>query len=461
VENNAQPSGNSLSLDAAIKESAAYFIAGLARGSKIAITGFDAESLALSDYVVEELWSYFEQSGKCEMIDRQNLARIQNELNFQANGAVDDDSAQRIGHLYGPQTIVYGKLTPLGVAQQSAEYRLTLYATDVEQGVSRQQTKTVILESRWNTASGPYNLDEQIDRAVYELAKGIEQQTTIAIGRISYQGSLTTFSDFLKQRISYSASRRYTKYRVASDTLSNEYAVLAVSARGLAVEDGAGPSVPLNTAIQGVVEGSFTPLGEDAEVVLQLVSTGPDRATLGSGKFIIPGAELRRRNLSVLPPKGGAVISKVEFDAKQSILEPYNGKNNAFTLSVSPDDLDGIYYDGEYMTLRLYAARDCYFQITHVDVDGNTQVIYPSSSRDNNFIHAGEMRQIPDNTRFRLRAPFGEEYILVAAYDRPFTPAGSGATPLSDSAVARGMDVLGGDAPVATAKFSYTILPKQ
>ena len=54
------------------------------------------------------------------------------------------------------------------------------------------------------------------------------------------------------------------------------------------------------------------------------------------------------------------------------------------------------------MTMRIYSAQDCYFRITHVDVHGNTQVIYPTNQRDNNFIRAGETRRIPDNTRFRM-----------------------------------------------------------
>jgi hypothetical protein len=124
-----------------------------------------------------------------------------------------------------------------------------------------------------------------------------------------------------------------------------------------------------------------------------------------------------------------------------------------------------VYYEGEYMSMMLYSARDCYFRIVHVDVNGTAQLIYPLAAGDNNFIRAGETRRIPDRTRFRMGAPYGEEYILVAAYDRPFRPAQSGAEQISGEAVSRGLVVEGqGDgvhmSPIATAKFSYTILPK-
>ena len=116
------------------------------------------------------------------------------------------------------------------------------------------------------------------------------------------------------------------------------------------------------------------------------------------------------------------------------------------------------------MSMRIYSERECYFRILHVDVHGQTQVIYPLAPRDNNFIRAGQTRTIPDNTWFRMGPPFGEELILVAAYTKPFKqkPLGSGS--LSAEIINRGLTVEGEDystmTPAVTAKFSYTILPR-
>jgi len=125
--------------------------------------------------------------------------------------------------------------------------------------------------------------------------------------------------------------------------------------------------------------------------------------------------------------------------------------------------LDGIYYDGDYMTMRVYSQRDCYFRIIHVDVNGNTQVIYPVLARDNNFIRAGETRSIPDNTRYRMGQPYGEELILAAAYERPFSQVQQSGT-LSAESISRGIVVEDNNNasmnPSAAARFSYTILPR-
>jgi hypothetical protein len=449
-------SPGSLSLDEAIADIASYFTGRLPEGSMTAIISFDADTGGLSDYIFEELWSIFENSGRFIMVDRRNLERIRTELDYQMSGLVSDTSARSIGQQYGAQHIVYGQFSSLG-----NEYRLVAYATDVEKASSSQRALVVHPDGRLRSLLNA-SLDDQIDRAVAAMARGVDGQTTIAIGRIGYSGTQTvsSLSAYLKNRISASAQKRRDTFLVASDS---ESAGFAVATRGLTVE-----TPVANSSIQAVVLGSFSPLEKDAEVSFQLVSTGGNRLVLGSADFVISSAELERRNLSLLPEKDTGVISTAEFETKQKALDPYEGKNNGFRFTVSPDDLDGMYYDGEYMTMRLYSERDCYFRIVHVDVNGTAQVIYPTTGRDNNFIRAGETRRIPDNTRFRMGPPYGEEYILAAAYDRPFS-AGAGGSwrgQVTDSAFGRGLVVESEEgtskgaemSPIATAKFSYTIL---
>jgi hypothetical protein len=97
-------------------------------------------------------------------------------------------------------------------------------------------------------------------------------------------------------------------------------------------------------------------------------------------------------------------------------------------------------------------------------VNGNMQVIYPLSPKDNNFIRAGETRRIPDNTRFRMTKPYGQETILIGAYENPFIVRPDTAAPLSTRGLVRGITVETEDThtdmrPVATAKFTYRIGP--
>jgi TolB-like protein len=154
------------------------------------------------------------------------------------------------------------------------------------------------------------------------------------------------------------------------------------------------------------------------------------------------------------------------YELKQRVMEPYEGKNNRITLTVKAAGSDDVYHDGEFLSLRVYANRDCYLKISHVDKDNMVQVIYPLVEKDTAFIRGGETRIIPDNTRFFLEYPYGVEYILVAAYDRPFTFVPQApAQQISRAVISRGLKVVTEGLrtemePIATAKYTYTIEPR-
>jgi len=454
-------SAGSLALDAAINEAAAYFVQRLPAKAKVALIPFDAPTGRLSDYVFEELWTRFEDSRNFVMVDRKNLERIEAEIKIQyESGKVDDNLMVSMTKQYGAEILVFGQITTLGQsatqAQGVSEYRMTVYASDVEKAASSQRAYVVRHDNRLASLLN-VSPDEEIERAVSVMAKAVNQKTVIAVGRIGYTDTktVTGLSAWIKNGIVAGAQKHSGKFQVATES---ESAGLAESSRELTV------SAPVtNTAIQAVVTGSYSPLDNGAEVLLQLVSTKGNKEILSSAKFFIPASELARRRLSLLPEKDSGVISKDEFEAKQKAVTPYAGKNNKWDFTVTPDVLDGIYHDGSYMTMRVYSARDCYFRIIHIDVNGNTQVIYPLSANDNNFIRAGQTRRIPDNTRFKMGPPFGEELILAAAYDRPFKlgqkTGAVNADTINGSLTAEG-DNNSAIAPSATSKFSYTILPK-
>jgi hypothetical protein len=445
-------SPDSKTLDAAAAEAASYLIARLPDNAKVALGPFDTPSSRLAEYIFEELWGRFENSDKFVMVDRRNLDRIEAELSIQyESGRVDDEHVVSITKQYGAEILVYGQIVPLG-----GEYRMTVYATDIEKATSSQCVIVIRPDSRLSSLLNT-SPDDEVERAVSAMARAVNRRTTVAIGRISYADTQTAsnLSAWLKNAITMSTQKHRDKLQVASEDETNE---LVQASRALTAE---GPVA--GSPIQAIITGNYSPLDNGADVMLHLVSLDGSKTVLASARFTIPGAELERRKLSLLPEKDKTVISKAEFEAKQQAVVPYAGGNNKWNFTVTPDVLDGMYYDGDSMSMQVYAERDCYFRITHIDVNGNAQVIYPTSARDNFFIKAGQTRRIPDTTLYRMGPPFGEEIILAAAYERPFTPAPQSG-PLSADSVTRSMTVESDNhtpmTPSATAKFSYTILPK-
>jgi hypothetical protein len=446
AETGEAPASNALELDSAIQEIAGYFSGALAADTSLALVGIDAQTMQQSRYITEELRAAMQRSGKFRFVERENLGRIMDELDFQSSGLVDDESIAGLGHLSGAETLIYGNASPLG-----KDWRLTIYASQVRSGESLQQTKTVRfpaqLESRTDGGT-----DAAIDRAVYEMGRDLGSRKTVALGRISLHGtqSVTDLSNYLVDRITESALARTAKYRIAGKT---------------------------SGATQALIEGNFIPLDGGAEVTLRLVSTAEDKTVLGSSRFAIPAEELERRRLSVYPPEGEGYVTPAEAERLQKIIERYDGTNNAFKLTVTVDHPTGIYYDQEYLHFSVYAEKDCYIRISQVDIHGRVQVIYPLSEDEPNFVQGGSEWSVPAGIDFQVSLPRGVEYILVAAFEQPFAierprePARITNVSVSEGFKARALTrrenservAATGEADMdcaAAAQCSYTILPR-
>jgi TolB-like protein len=114
-------------LDTVIRLTSDYLKERLARGIKLVFLNFQSEWPDLSEYVIDGLIENTVNDGIFTAVDRQNLALIQQEMNFQLSGEVSDESAQAIGKMLGAQTIVSGAVSQIGDS-----YRLRLRAIGVE-----------------------------------------------------------------------------------------------------------------------------------------------------------------------------------------------------------------------------------------------------------------------------------------------------------------------------------------
>jgi WD40 repeat protein/TolB-like protein len=114
-------------LDAAIRAASDYLNERLTKGIKLVFLNFQSEWPDLSEYVIDGLIENIVNDGVFTAVDRQTLALIQQEMNFQLSGEVSDESAQAIGKMLGAQTIVSGAISQIGNS-----YRLRVRAIGVE-----------------------------------------------------------------------------------------------------------------------------------------------------------------------------------------------------------------------------------------------------------------------------------------------------------------------------------------
>jgi hypothetical protein len=122
----------SVSIDTAIKNSAAYFEQQLQKNITIAVINVGSDSLRLSEYIIDELSSYFINGKNFTVVDRRNSDAAQQEDNNLLSGEVSDRTAQSIGQRIGVQNVIFGNIQPFG-----NDYRLDIRALSVETGVVR------------------------------------------------------------------------------------------------------------------------------------------------------------------------------------------------------------------------------------------------------------------------------------------------------------------------------------
>jgi TolB-like protein len=114
-------------LDAALRKTSDYLNEKLPGGIKLVFLNFRSEWPELSEYIIEGLVENAVNDVIFTVVDRQNLALIQQEIDFQLSGEVSDETAQSIGQKLGAQTIVSGSIVRIGDI-----YRLRVRAITVE-----------------------------------------------------------------------------------------------------------------------------------------------------------------------------------------------------------------------------------------------------------------------------------------------------------------------------------------
>ena len=110
-----------------LKNSAAYLEGRIPSKTRLVVfrVASDNSQRALTEYIEDYITASLVNAQKFTVVDRHNLEVIQQELDFQTRGDVDNRTAASIGKKAGAQTIVLG-------AYDGKFKRLTIRAIDVE-----------------------------------------------------------------------------------------------------------------------------------------------------------------------------------------------------------------------------------------------------------------------------------------------------------------------------------------
>jgi len=165
-----------LALDEAITKAAREIEGELPQRAMVLVLNVASPSETFANYVLDELTDQLVMGRRLTIVDRQNLAAIRAEMNFQYSGEVSDESMVSIGRMLGAHYILSGSLTDRG-----ANYRLRLRVIAVE--TARIQTSIIIdlkKDSQIAYLMGDESAQQEIEREQQRIDRLNREKAKVA-----------------------------------------------------------------------------------------------------------------------------------------------------------------------------------------------------------------------------------------------------------------------------------------
>ncbi len=256
-------------------------------------------------------------------------------------------------------------------------------------------------------------LDDKLRQLTASLVGSLSGTSQkVCVSRIDYQGKIPgELSEYLRQHIE-SALRQNTDLQLVAPPV-------LIQTRG--VSDAAGPlaegvSPELTAAsrvgIGLVFTGSYWQRSDGTELDLNAVDSRSG-AIVASSDVTIPG--------NILP--GASLVPANYQPAKDDPIISNRNSGDSIKVNLWVNHPDGVYHDGDTMSIYLSANKDVYAELVYVDASGQSLIIFPNTYEWNNRLRAGKVYAIPNPETdgiLKVEPPFGREIIKVYASETPF-----------------------------------------
>ncbi|MDR2193254.1 MAG: DUF4384 domain-containing protein [Treponema sp.] len=298
------------------------------------------------------------------------------------------------------------------------------------------------------------DMDAKIKKAVEDLMVRLNAPMEVSIGTITLEetAALSAFSRYLHTKINFFAVS-HDMCKVMENTSSTR----SVS------------RVRLSGVQSGEITGTYIKSGGTVEVMLYLKPRSGG-ALIASSSFSVPLSELEKMELPILPAN---TVTETHARQSEEIFAALPEKND-FHVEVWMDSASGTYYEGDIMTVYFSADKNCYYKMYYIDTRGTMNLIYPTRQGAANFLRAHDVKEM----KFECIPPYGSETFLFMASEEafPVTASDFAETSANSAAIARAVrglryhdngqsaaasSAVSAAASTATARFSYTLLPKK
>ena len=309
------------------------------------------------------------------------------------------------------------------------------------------------------TAAAPVPAAAQTPPHVQETAAAMGKMAanqhrpvlTVSFGSFTYEysGIGGPFSRFLEEILSDAITRTNGKVSLfVLNALSNLDPEFKEGFAGLFNLEG----------VEAVMSGKYFDAGDSVRVRLEMVDF-TNGALIGREEIAVPKSAVPE-SVSLLPPnleEAARVFHEIGDIVK-------SGDERIVVKATTNRGNGAVFRDGEELVVNFFSSRDAYIKIYHIDVRGETNLIFPNRFHANNFVSRNTLVRIPGPGHpfsFVLGEPYGTEFIKVVASTAQFRIVEESFSDLgrySSGLVVRGLTVKQREGDLAESLINFTIV---
>ena len=246
--------------------------------------------------------------------------------------------------------------------------------------------------------------DDRLSVAVITLCSGItDSASTVAILKILYQDKLPgPMAEFLRQKLE-SLFQSTTGMSVISQE-AVRFSQIQLSNAG-ANENLSQPDYASQAAgARYLVSGNYWNNGDDVDLSLKIMDVN-SHVLVGTASADLPLSWLP--DLPVRPENYNPTMDDEIIKNEK--------RGGDLKVDVWVDRLNGMYHEGDTLSIYIRSNEDCFARLVDNDADGNSVMVFPNKVDWNSKLQGGITFKVPG--LFKVTPPFGRDILKVYASD--------------------------------------------
>ena len=263
--------------------------------------------------------------------------------------------------------------------------------------LDRNQSQAVFTLKRSSASA-----DDRLTDAMLTLCSGITDSTaSVVVSRILYQDKMPApMAEFLRQKLELMLQSSTKMSVISLEAVRNSQIQLsdAGDAQNLSQPDYAAQAA----GAKYMISGNYWKDGDELDLSLKMIDVNT---------HVLAGTASSDLPLSWLPKVSLAPENYNPVQDDNIIKNEKSGEQ--LKIDVWVDRLDGVYHEGDTISIYIRSNEDCFVRLVDNDADGNSVMVFPNKENWDSKLRGGVTFKIPE--LFKITPPFGRDILKAYA----------------------------------------------